>query len=88
MNNQDRLDRIRTLLEEALSPNYLEIIDDSHLHAGHAGAKGGAGHFTVIIDAPEFLGLSILKQHRLVYQALDSMMHSDIHALSIEVKTQ
>ena len=88
MKSQDRLNRIRSLLEEALSPHYLEIIDDSHLHIGHAGAKGGAGHFTVIIDAPVFSELSMLKQHRLVYQALDTMMHSEIHALSIQIKTQ
>lgn len=88
MNNQHRLDKIRTLLEAALSPTFLEVIDDSHLHAGHAGAKGGAGHFTVKIDAPIFAGLSMLKQHRLVYQALDTMMHTDIHALSIQITTQ
>lgn len=88
MKSQDRLNRIRSLLEEALSPHYLEIIDDSHLHIGHAGAKGGAGHFTVIIGAPVFSELSMLKQHRLVYQALDTMMHSEIHALSIQIKTQ
>lgn len=87
MNNQDRLDQIRTLLEAALSPTYLEVIDDSHLHVGHAGARGGAGHFTVKIDTPMFTGLSMLKQHRLVYQALDTMMHRDIHALSIQVMT-
>lgn len=88
MNNQPRLDKIRELLEEALSPTALEIIDDSHLHAGHAGARGGAGHFTVKIDSPLFAGLSMIKQHRLVYKALDTMMDSDIHALSIQVMTQ
>lgn len=85
MSNQARLDRISTLLTDALSPISLEVIDDSHLHAGHAGARGGAGHFTVKINSPMFEGLSMLKQHRLVYQALDSMMHSDIHALSIQI---
>ncbi|PWD83959.1 BolA family protein [Ignatzschineria cameli] len=88
MNNQARLDKIRDLLTVALAPTALEIIDDSHLHAGHAGARGGAGHFTVKIDSPQFVGLPLLKQHRLVYQALDSMMDHDIHALSIQITTQ
>ena len=87
MNNQPRMDKMRELLVEALSPRMLEIIDDSHLHAGHAGARGGAGHFTVKIDSPLFAGVPLLKQHRLVYKALDSMMDSDIHALSIQVMT-
>lgn len=88
MNNQARLDKIKELLVVALSPTDLEIIDDSHLHAGHAGARGGAGHFTVKIDSPQFAGLPLLKQHRLVYKALDTMMQSDIHALSIQITTQ
>lgn len=88
MNNEARLDKIRELLVAALSPSTLEVIDDSHLHVGHAGARGGAGHFTVKIDSPLFAGLTLLKQHRLVYKALDTMMDSDIHALSIQVMTQ
>ena len=66
MNNEARLDKIRELLVAALSPSTLEVIDDSHLHVGHAGARGGAGHFTVKIDSPLFAGLTLLKQHRLV----------------------
>ena len=88
MSNQDRIIKIKALLEDALSPSYLEIIDDSHLHVGHAGARGGAGHFTVKISAPIFEGISMVKQHRLVYQAVNEMMEKDIHALSIQVMTQ
>ncbi len=88
MNKEIRLDKIRELLELSLTPTYLEVVDDSHLHAGHAGARGGAGHFTVKIASPKFAGLTLLKQHRLIYQALDTMMHNDIHALSIQIKTQ
>ncbi len=88
MNNQARLDKIRSLLETSLSPTYLEIIDDSHLHAGHAGAQSGGGHFTVKIASPLFAEMTLIKQHRLIYQALDTMMHNEIHALSIQVTTQ
>lgn len=88
MNNQARLDKIRALLIESLSPTYLEVIDDSHLHVGHAGARGGGGHFTVKIVSPKLDGMTLIKQHRLIYQALDTMMQNEIHALSIQVMTQ
>ena len=88
MNNQARLDKIRTLLIESLSPTYLDIVDDSHLHAGHAGARSGGGHFTVKIASPKLEGMTLIKQHRLIYQALDTMMQNEIHALSIQVMTQ
>jgi len=84
MDNQPRIEKMRQLLENSLSPSYLEIIDDSHLHAGHAGAKSGKGHFTVIITSPAFSGMRVLKQHQAVYQALGDMMETDIHALIIK----
>lgn len=78
------MDRMKLLLQEKFSPMHLEIIDDSHHHIGHAGAKNGAGHFTVKLCSEAFIGKTLVQRHRMVYAVLDSMMHSDIHALSIE----
>ncbi|MCW8888455.1 MAG: BolA family transcriptional regulator [Gammaproteobacteria bacterium] len=84
-NNSPRVEMIRERLEKEFNPTALEIIDDSHLHAGHASA-GGAGHFTVKITAEAFAGKMPLQRHRLVFAALDEMMQSEIHALSIEAE--
>ncbi|WP_292758977.1 BolA family protein [Methylophaga sp. UBA2689] len=76
-------------LEQALQqldPIQLQISDDSHLHAGHAGNTGG-GHFTVFIVSDAFAGLSLIKRHRLVYDAAAELLPSAIHALSIQAKT-
>ena len=81
--SSERIERIRVRLEKALSPSFLQIDDDSHLHVGHAGAKSGLGHFTVTVGASSFGGKSRLEKHRLVYDALGSMMQTDIHALRI-----
>lgn len=72
-------------LTQALSPTYLNIIDDSHLHVGHAGAKGGASHFTVEISSPHFIGLSLIAQHRLIYAELSDLIPLEVHALKIRV---
>jgi BolA protein len=61
----------------------LEIVDDSHLHAGHVGAADGRGHFSVRIVSERFAGLPVVRRHRLVYEAVGDMMATDIHALSI-----
>jgi BolA protein len=79
-----RPERIRQQLQDALRPDHLELIDDSHLHAGHAGARDGRGHFRLRIVASQFAGLRTLQRHQLVYRALQEMMQTDIHALSIE----
>lgn len=76
--------RLRQRLEATLQPERLEISDDSHLHAGHAGAADGRGHFTVMIVADAFSGLPTVRRHRLVYEAVGDMMQTDIHALSIQ----
>lgn len=81
-----RVERIRALLSAALAPVELEIIDDSHKHAGHAGAAGGAGHFSVRIVAEAFRGKRSIACHQLVYSALAEMMGPEIHALSIQAK--
>ena len=82
--NASRIDQIRAALESALDPTILEVLDESHLHAGHAGAQSGKGHFRLRIVAPQFSGLALIKRHRLVYTALGELMDSDIHALSID----
>ena len=85
--NQQRVERIRALLTEALAPQSLDVADDSHKHAGHAGARGGQGHFGVDIVSSAFAGKLPLARHRLVYAALGDMMQTDIHALSIRART-
>ncbi len=82
-------DRIKLIEERlsALSPLKLEIIDDSHLHAGHAGSKNGAGHYTVIIQSALFNGLSRVAQQRLVYDVLNDLIPFPIHALAIQTQT-
>lgn len=80
----DRVEKIRSRLTEKLQPTHLEIIDQSHLHAGHAGAKEGKGHFAVEITSNAFEGKSLIERHRLVYDAVGDLMQSDIHALSIK----
>ena len=82
--NQQRMDKMKALLSASLSPTELLIQDDSHLHAGHAGAQSGMGHFTLVIKSETFEGLLPLKRHQLVYQALGDMMKTDIHALAIK----
>lgn len=82
MNTQDELNkRLQTL-----APVKLEVIDESHLHAGHAGNTGG-GHFNVLIVSEQFAGLLPLKRHRLVFDAVGDLMQKHIHALSIQAKT-
>ena len=79
-----RIEQFRTALEAALSPSLLVVTDDSHKHAGHAGARDGRGHFHVQIVSEAFAGLSPLARHRAIYAALGQMMETDIHALSIQ----
>jgi BolA protein len=85
--NADRIARIRAMLECAFEPTELLIKDQSHLHAGHAGAADGRGHFDVRIVSAAFEGLNRLERHRSVYGALDDLLQSDIHALRITAWT-
>jgi BolA family transcriptional regulator, general stress-responsive regulator len=82
-----RMERIRAQLAQAFPGAAIELIDDSHRHAGHAGARDGRGHFRVRIVAGAFAGLRPLQRHQLVYRALDELMRTDIHALSITALT-
>ncbi len=79
-------DRIRDKLA-VLAPLQLELIDDSHLHAGHAGARSGGGHYRLAIVSAAFSGKNTVARHRLVYEALGDMMRKDIHALAIQART-
>ena len=85
MDNSQRIERMQQLITEQLQPSKLEIIDESHLHAGHAGAKEGKGHFKVRIASEIFAGIKPLQRHRLIFDSLGDMMSTDIHALSIEI---
>ncbi|QDH71769.1 BolA family transcriptional regulator [Lysobacter alkalisoli] len=78
---------MRDALEAVLSPVALEITDDSHRHAGHAGARDGRGHFSVDIVSEIFAGKSPVARHRAIYAALGGLMETDIHALSIRART-
>jgi len=78
-----RIERIRARIDAALKPSVLELVDDSALHAGHAGAASGGGHYRVRIVSPRFEGLRLVMRHRLVYDSVDDMMKNEIHALAI-----
>ncbi len=82
----DREQMIRERLEAAFSPTELEIVDESHKHAGHAGARGG-GHFIAHIVSEAFAGKSTIERHRMVYDAMGDLMNSEVHALSIKADT-
>jgi BolA protein len=79
----DRLDRIRDRLAATFAPIECQLLDESHLHAGHAGAASGAGHYRLRLVSARFEGLNRIARHRLVYDCLRDMMQSDIHALNI-----
>jgi len=79
---------IETALVAAFSPDHLLVKDQSHLHAGHAGAREGLGHFEVIIVADAFQGLSRIECHRRIYDALSQLMTTDIHALTIRASVR
>ena len=68
----------------ALDPMSLEIIDESHKHAGHAGAREGGGHYVLKIVSSQFSGNNMVARHRMIYSALGELMKRDIHALTIQ----
>ncbi len=83
----DRTALIEQRLRAALAPRNLEVADESAQHAGHAGAKGGGGHYAVLVVSPKFTGKSLVERHRMIYDALGDAMRREIHALSIKALT-
>jgi len=83
----NRINLIKACLEKAFQPEQLDIIDESHKHAGHAGAKDGGGHFVVSIVSEKFKGKSRVLRHRMVNEATAHLFGPTIHALSIQAKT-
>lgn len=83
---EQRVAAIRAALEAALAPQSLTVEDDSHRHAGHAGAQDGRGHYNVDVVSAAFIGLNPIARHRAVYAALGGMMTTDIHALAIKAR--
>lgn len=83
----DRRQHIDRCLREALDASHVEVADESHLHAGHAGAARGGGHFRATVVSPRFEGLSRVARQRLVYQALAAEMQREIHALALRTLT-
>jgi BolA protein len=79
----ERMDKMRSLLVATFAPLECQLEDESHLHAGHAGAASGAGHYKLRMVSERFTGLNRIARHRLVYDCLRDMMSSDIHALNI-----
>ena len=82
-----RITLIESAIRESLNPSRLEIEDESHLHAGHAGARSGMGHFHVTVISDKFNDLRMLQRHRLIYDSVGDLMQSDIHALRIDALT-
>jgi BolA protein len=74
--------RLRERLD-TLAPLAVEIEDDSHRHAGHAGARGGGGHYNLRIVSAAFAGRKTVARHRLIYEAAGDLMRGPVHALSI-----
>ncbi len=85
--NEQRVRMIQERLQDAMPVEHLEVDDESHLHAGHAGAKDGRGHFRVLVVSEAFAHRSPLQRHRLVYDAMGEAMETDIHALAIRAMT-
>jgi BolA protein len=80
------MDEIRARLAN-LQPVRLELIDDSHLHAGHAGARAGGGHYRLSIVSDVFQGKNTVARHRIIYDALGELMRKEIHALAIQARS-
>jgi BolA protein len=80
-------DAIKSRLRDSLAASHVEVVDESHLHVGHAGAKSGGGHFRAIIVSDRFEGLSRVKAQQLVYAAMAEWMGREVHALSMQTFT-
>ncbi len=85
MNSVERLALIESRIRDAFSPVFLEVIDESDQHIGHAGHQGGGRHFAVVIAATQLNGLSRVDAHRQIYALFADQMPDQIHALRIKV---
>ncbi len=85
--SRDRRARIEALLRERLAATHLELVDESHLHAGHAGAASGGAHYRAIVVSPRFEGQGRVARQRMVYAALAEEMQGAIHALAMRTLT-
>ncbi len=83
----DRRSRIEAELRERLAAIHVEVIDESHLHVGHVGAREGGGHFRAVVVSARFEDEGPVQRQRLVYAALEKIMGSEIHALSMKTLT-
>ncbi len=82
-----RQERITALLQQHFSPNTLEVIDDSNKHKGHAGSRpSGETHYSVLVEAEAFRGLTRVKAHQAVYSALEPELKDGLHALAITAR--
>ena len=87
MRAEARVDAIRAHLQASLHAQTVDVIDDSRLHAGHAGARDGKGHFRVRVVSERFRGMRPVQRHQLVYSSLGALMQTDIHALGVTALT-
>ena len=85
--NEERMKQFKLDLEKSFTILRLTIEDESHLHAGHAGAASGGGHFKILIVAPEFISIPLVARHRAIYTALNRHIPKEIHALTISALT-
>ena len=83
----DRRSRVEAELRERLAAIHVDVIDESHLHVGHVGAREGGGHFRAVVVSARFEGESPIERQRLVYSALEDVMGNEIHALSMKTLT-
>ena len=83
----DRRGRIEATLRAVLAPDHLEVVDESHLHVGHAGARSGGGHYRLVVVSDRFEGKNLIQRQRLVYGALRQEMGGEIHALAMKTLT-
>jgi BolA protein len=86
MNTQDKVTLIKNRIQQSISPTYLEVIDESDKHIGHAGHQGGGRHFAVIIAADCLAAVSRVEAHRKIYALFNDMMPDQIHALRIHIQ--
>lgn len=78
---------VQALLRDKLSAVEVQVIDESHLHAGHAGARGGGRHLRVTVVSAAFEGKSLIQRHRMVNEALGDLLKQQIHALALTTRT-